>query len=694
MASLNFNSPTMLTEIYASHVLSSNSYKTLSPDEQRLFNHDILYHLWIRLKEKIAHGALNFSIYAEKIEAKYNFSTVFPSEESISKTTLLFKELAKKFFDAFKEAGLEALVKDRIPVAYIEYQSLQEILKKKWEDEALCTFWNQEIFRQLGETPRLETPEAIRLWMNDPSNAPLLAPISEITISHQNLKTIPPEITKLIGLTQLTLSNNAIVLIDALSLCPQLEYIDLEKNKISSCEPLKNCTKCICIRLSHNLISDVSALSGLAELIEVQLDENMISEIAPLSELTKLQVLTLSINRISTIDPLAKLNQLRILDLGSNSISEIGAIANCVWIETLILNNNYIKETTPLQTCILMQTLNLKCNQISEIDALSSLEQLHTLCLDGNRIQRIDALSACRQLVDVEINDNEISTLDPLASPELCQLSAINNRISSIDFFAGHPKLQTLCLGMNEISRIDSLAAYTKLKHLDLQRNKISEFAPLVNLPLRKLCLQSNPIPTSNPMEYFKKLKNIAKQNCLYLFPIETDIAEIQPIGFKEKERAFSQYTCSAITSLFIKKIALQALSPQEMQQAFDELEDGDQSLIKSAVCKEWVFLGKPRTLLDAPERLSTDLLFSNQSLLQRAVRKAMMSKFEGMSEKSKMQVYREIYTIVHISQDAWEEPYAAEERDEIDKILWGKKHVFDSLLVLVDAMQRIPPNL
>ena len=96
------------------------------------------------------------------------------------------------------------------------------------------------------------------------------------------------------------------------------------------------------LSLEQNYISDISALSTLTNLTELVLYQNQISDISPLSTLTNLTELDLFKNQISDISALSTLTNLTELNLEQNQISDITPLVENaglgagdeLWLET------------------------------------------------------------------------------------------------------------------------------------------------------------------------------------------------------------------------------------------------------------------------------------------------------------------------------------------------------------------------
>jgi hypothetical protein len=105
---------------------------------------------------------------------------------------------------------------------------------------------------------------------------------------------------KFTGLKDLSLWQNSITSIAALSTLTNLEYLQLGNNQISSLSALSGLTKLKGLGLYGNAVTSVSSLSTLTNLEWLNLDQNNISSISAITGLPKLYWLTLRGNPAQT----------------------------------------------------------------------------------------------------------------------------------------------------------------------------------------------------------------------------------------------------------------------------------------------------------------------------------------------------------------------------------------------------------
>ena len=184
--------------------------------------------------------------------------------------------------------------------------------------------------------------------------------------------------------------------------------------------------------LSNNLISDISALSSLNNLKKLYLQNNQITDISVLANLTQLKELNLEVNNITDISPLAGLSQLEVLYINNgginyrsyrrNKITDISPLANLTQLKKLNLGYNET-NISPLANLTKLEELDLRVCGITDITPLANLSQLKKLYISRNDITNISPLASLTQLEELDLENNAITDISPLAN--LTQLSCV-----------------------------------------------------------------------------------------------------------------------------------------------------------------------------------------------------------------------------------------------------------------------------
>ena len=185
-------------------------------------------------------------------------------------------------------------------------------------------------------------------------------------------------------------SGQGIVNISGISLCINLEVLDL----------------------SDNLITDISELADLQNLTVLNLDDSGLEDIAPVGDLTNLTSLSLAYNKFQGADldvVLSNLGNLAYLNLSGNDLTDIGTITSLISLGRLFLADNRISDISGLKDCSNLSYLNLYKNNISDITVLAELEHLEFVDLTANPISDFSPVAGvCTVYRDKDADEDNI----------------------------------------------------------------------------------------------------------------------------------------------------------------------------------------------------------------------------------------------------------------------------------------------
>ncbi len=266
-----------------------------------------------------------------------------------------------------------------------------------------------------------------------------LTKLAYLNISENDLTTLPPEIEKLTRLTKLNLYGNHSLSIanicNAFANYPKEiiissnEYESNDDNfklliiisKQTSLPPeigkLLNLTK---LDLSYNALTSLPQEIGkLQNLIGLDLRDNNLTALPP--EIGKLQNLTelnLGGNYLTTLPPeIGKLQNLEYLSLTRNKLTEIPkSITNLKKLEFLALGGNKISDISWLPQLTNLEKIYLWGNPITEIPVevakFENLELLYITSLDLDKDKFTEFLRACKKSVQLT-TDYKANNDDP-----------------------------------------------------------------------------------------------------------------------------------------------------------------------------------------------------------------------------------------------------------------------------------------
>ncbi len=219
------------------------------------------------------------------------------------------------------------------------------------------------------------------------------------------------------------------------------------------------------LSLKNNELRDLTALSGLGGLDTLDLSGNQIRELGPLAKLENLRRLVLDGNPLADLSPLYNLKQLSLLSIRDMELDKNAVLA--------------LSEALP--GC----AIELGSGEVYDIllGGVSFHSDAVDLNLSGRGIREISVLADCKQLRSLDISGNQISDLQPLMNlPELEVLNLADNQVSDLRPLMGMGKLYSVNASANSISDTAALASLSAMSSLNLSGNPISDFSGLSKL--------------------------------------------------------------------------------------------------------------------------------------------------------------------------------------------------------------------
>lgn len=190
-------------------------------------------------------------------------------------------------------------------------KSLEKIWERiKWGDPA--GLWGHT------DLPDLASAADIRIFLNNPANAPQLNMITRLGLNSLQLHVIPSEICRLTQLQSLSIRDNPLTTIPNLSTLTQLQWLNLDNNQLTTIPDLNALIQLQNLFLSNNQLTTIPDLSTLTQLRSLDLSNNRLTTIPDLRTLTQLQWLSFTGNQLTTIPDLSTLTQLQGLNLNNN----------------------------------------------------------------------------------------------------------------------------------------------------------------------------------------------------------------------------------------------------------------------------------------------------------------------------------------------------------------------------------------
>ena len=361
------------------------------------------------------------------------------------------------------------------------------------------------------------------------------------------------QLTALYALDRLSLQNNQISDITALSELKGLDELDLSGNRIRTVQPLTELDSLRSLNLDRNPLTDCTELRSLRFLAslsivdtgmeegtvyalaeslpdcairfgtsgeeklffageifplnaaELSLSRKNLTDISMLQGFTELKILNLSDNEITDIRPLMELSKLEKLNINNNAVSDLRPLIGLPNLVKLEAENNRITETTSVGSVTQLTDLDLMGNPIKDFSGLGRLSQLKILDLRNTSVTDADLaeLYGLKSIFSIDLRDN--GGLSDIAVGALksalpgCSI-ALPELVYEIDF-SGH-RLRSdekqLLFPAAEITDLSGIVKMTALEELDLRDNEIANLYPFEitasKESIRKLNLSGNQI--------------------------------------------------------------------------------------------------------------------------------------------------------------------------------------------------------
>ena len=209
---------------------------------------------------------------------------------------------------------------------------------------------------------------------------------------------------------------------DLVTLCPDLEELDLEYCFMDDYAPLGGLVKLRTLKLTYcgagggNAIKDIGWAENLTELRTLSFSHNSIEDTAPLAGLTKLTYLHLAGNPLEDDDlkPIGKLTNLDTLYLYDlKRITDVSPLAKLTKLTFLhIGHNSRLKSVKSLTSLKKLKYLRLNNTKFSDLSYIGKFAALYKLDISNCPIdeETVMHLPECKKLKKIVLDptDNDI----------------------------------------------------------------------------------------------------------------------------------------------------------------------------------------------------------------------------------------------------------------------------------------------
>ncbi|PSN58457.1 hypothetical protein C0J52_00772 [Blattella germanica] len=249
--------------------------------------------------------------------------------------------------------------------------------------------------------------------------------VRQLDYQHSMLQDVPPEVFAYERtLEELYLDSNRIRdLPRPLFHCHGLRILSMSDNEVQSLPPaIASLINLQHLDLSRNgIVNQLEKLpEGFTQLLsleELYLNDTCLDFLpANFGRLTKLRILELRENNLNTLPKsIARLSSLERMDIGQNEFSDL-FIGNLKKLTHFDASTNNINWVAPeIGSCSSLTDLTLSCNEIPEIpDSIGNLKMLVTLKLDDNQLTSLPpSIGKLSNLEELILSQNDFETLSP-----------------------------------------------------------------------------------------------------------------------------------------------------------------------------------------------------------------------------------------------------------------------------------------
>lgn len=296
--------------------------------------------------------------------------------------------------------------------------------------------------------------------------------ITEVDLSFNKIKILPPNFNAYTCLSRCYLQNNEIEVVKNIPM--SLQLLNLNNNKLLSFQ-LNHCPELAHLYVMNNNLTVFPQIKGNM-FCDYIYRFNQIKKIESRYILDHTRIIDLSYNNITKIpDSLFSVSSLFDLELAGNNITTIRPIIATSSLSILNISSNPISELPKLPPT-LEELYIADCNFKILGEEFAENKNLIKLVASGNQITKIPLLSS---LVHIDLSNNNLVEFPKLPKTIECVFLGLN-QIQFIPEMDEFQNLEILDIGFNPIQHIPSFQNCSSLKHLILTN---IEYQEVLNIP-------------------------------------------------------------------------------------------------------------------------------------------------------------------------------------------------------------------
>jgi len=335
----------------------------------------------------------------------------------------------------------------------------------------------------------------------------------------KNVNDLSP-LTKMTGLTRISLCNTDVTDLTAIRNLNKLETLKIAKSKITDLSPISFLINLKEIDLSGSSVINISSLSDNLGLNIVNISNTQIQDIKPLASLPSLTELHIDRTPVPDLKPLSKSTSLQILTFNNTQIQDLSPIKDLTGLTVIEFDQSKITSISPLSNLKKLTEISFNQTQISDINPIIRLPELKTVYCKRTSVPQDDILEFINQNPNTLtiFNTDEMETWWSLLTP--FWQDYFSGRIG----FYGKPTEDQLA-AITAIRRIDisnrktvtDISCFNKiwmLTQLDASMSGITSLVSLANLPyLQKLMINYTEVNDISPLQKLPRLDTLLANN-------------------------------------------------------------------------------------------------------------------------------------------------------------------------------------
>lgn len=247
------------------------------------------------------------------------------------------------------------------------------------------------------------------------------------------------DLTKINGLTSLTLSDCNLSTIAALEGCDKLTYLDLSNNTIRNLEVLSGMASLRELYLQHNAVNSLKELATLVNLEKLDISYNSVSGLSPLATCVKLNSIVAVHNKMKSPKGVASLPLLTVLNLNYNNLEKLTDLDACLQLKELSISNNSLTDLSALESLTKLEVLDFSYNAVEALPKWDESAALRVVDGSHNELTSVSVLGKMKNLTYASLDYNKLTSIDSLAKcNNLVQVNAYGNELKSVSKLTEH----------------------------------------------------------------------------------------------------------------------------------------------------------------------------------------------------------------------------------------------------------------